>query len=285
MAAGSGVSAITVITLFSSTVPKSGCSAKGFCARKELVFLTQTHNKMGSAFYSFGIIIIIIIQTPQRGRMNTVAKRIQEKDTDEQDFTITEKKLCETIRKRKNWSAPGIDGIPNFWWKKMNGAWSSLIQCFKQWVDQPEEILEWMTQGRTVLLPKSEDLSNERNYRQITCLNTRYKIFTGMNGYYRKEHAERNDIRDISQLGTCSRVLGTVDQLIIDNAIMDEVRTQQRNLSVAFYDYQKAYDMVRHEWMTRVYHWMGVPERVVNVIIKLMEGWNTKLEITEMEKH
>ena len=40
--------------------------------------------------------------------------------------------------------------------------------------------------------------------------------------------------------------IGTVDQLIIDNAIMEKVRNQQRNLAVAFYDYQKVYGMVRH---------------------------------------
>ena len=62
---------------------------------------------------------------------------------------------------------------------------------------------------------------------------------------------------------------------------MDEMRHQQRNLAVAFYDYQKAYDMVQHDRMTRVYQWMGVPEKVVNVIVKLMEGWKTRLEVTE----
>ena len=45
----------------------------------------------------------------------------------------------------------------------------------------------------------------------------------------------------------CSGVLGTIDQLIIDNEVMDEVRNQQRNLAVAFYDYQRAYDIVRHD--------------------------------------
>ena len=62
---------------------------------------------------------------------------------------------------------------------------------------------------------------------------------------------------------------------------MDEVRNQQRNLAVAFYDYQKAYDMVSYDWMIRVFQWMGVPEKVVNVIIKLIEGWRTRLEVTE----
>ena len=99
-----------------------------------------------------------------------------------------------------------------------------------------------------------------------------------------KEHAERNNIWDRSQLGTCSGVLGTVDQLLIDAAIMDEVRNQQRNLAVAFYDYQKAYDMVRHDWMTRVYRWMGIQEKVVKVLIKLMKGWKTRLEVTQNGK-
>ena len=96
-----------------------------------------------------------------------------------------------------------------------------------------------------------------------------------------KEHAERNNIWDRSQLGTCSGVLGTVDQLLIDAAIMDEVRNQQRNLAVAFYDY---YDMVRHDWMIRVYRWMGIQEKVVKVLIRLMKGWKTRLEVTQNGK-
>ena len=60
---------------------------------------------------------------------------------------------------------------------------------------------------------------------------------------YMKKYADRNNIWDRSQLGTWSGVLGTVDQSIIDNVIIDEVRNQQRNLAVAFFDYQKAYDM------------------------------------------
>ena len=39
--------------------------------------------------------------------------------------------------------------------------------------------------------------------------------------------------------------------------------------------------MVRHDWITRMYQPMGVPEKIVNFIIKLMEGWKTRLEVTE----
>ena len=62
-----------------------------------------------------------------------------------------------------------------------------------------------------------------------------------------KDHAERKEIWDKSKLGACSGVLGTVDQLLTDSAIMDEVREKKRNLAVSFYNYQKAYDMVRYD--------------------------------------
>ena len=135
---------------------------------------------------------------------NTVAKKIREKVKNVQEFTITEKNFYDIVKKRKNWSTQGIDRIQNFWWKKLKGAWKSIIRCFTRWREQPEVIPDKLTQGRTVLLPKTEDLSNERNYCPITCLNTCYKIFTGMIGKYMKEHAERNNIWDRSQLGTCS---------------------------------------------------------------------------------
>ena len=149
-------------------------------------------------------------KTPPRKWMNTIARKITEKVTNVQELVITER-YCMVQSRKGKLVCPGIDGIPNFYWKKLRGTWSALLRCFNIWVEQPDKIPEWLTQGRTVLLPKTEELSNEKNYRPITCLNTCYKIFTGIIGNYMKDHAERNDIWDRSQLGTCSGVLGTVD--------------------------------------------------------------------------
>ena len=54
-----------------------------------------------------------------------------------------------------------------------------------------------------------------------------------------REHARSNTIWDEGQLGAVEGVLGTVDQLIIDRCIMEEVKQYHRNLAVAFYDYKK----------------------------------------------
>ena len=66
-------------------------------------------------------------------------------------------------------------------------------------------------------------------------------------------------------------MLGTVNQLVIDRCIMEEVKQYHRNLAIAFYDYKKVYDKVHHEWMLRLYKWIGIPDEVLELISNLME--------------
>ena len=73
--------------------------------------------------------------------------------------------------------------------------------------------------------------------------------------------------------------MGTVDQLIIDRSLMEEVRAYYRNLAVAFYNYKKAYDKVHYDWMFRVYKWIGISDNVIKLLSSLMRKWKTRLEI------
>ena len=52
---------------------------------------------------------------------------------------------------------------------------------------------------------------DEKNYHPITCLNTSYKLLTGLVGKFMKNHAIENNIWDEGQLGAAEGVLGTVD--------------------------------------------------------------------------
>ena len=47
-------------------------------------------------------------------------------------------------------------------------------------------------------------------------------------------------------------MLVTVDELLTDKCITDEVGERKKDLTVAYYDYQKACDRVHHEWMLMV---------------------------------
>ena len=104
-----------------------------------------------------------------------------------------------------------------------------------------------------MLIPKTEDLPSKKSCRPITCLNTSHKIFTGKLAQHVKKHVVQNDLWHKSHIGTCEKVLATVDQLLIDNAVMGEIRDHHCNLTIAYYDYQKAYEVVPHDWMHRLY--------------------------------
>ena len=211
--------------------------------------------------------------------MEEVKAELNEKANIVSEFGITEEKLRKETSKRKNWTAPGVDGIQNFWWKKFIPAQKALAKVFIMLHEDTAMIPEWWPSGRTVLLPKTKTLGDEKNYRPITCLNTSYKILTGLVAKYMREQAVVNEIWDEGQLGAVEGVLGTVDQLIIDRCIMEEVEQHHRNLAVAFYDYKKAYDKVHHDWMIRVYEWIGIPRNVIRQIQELMSKWKTRLEI------
>ena len=46
------------------------------------------------------------------------------------ELVVIYKNMKKEIAKRKNWTAPGIDGIQNFWWKKFESAQKALRKTF-----------------------------------------------------------------------------------------------------------------------------------------------------------
>ena len=91
-------------------------------------------------------------------------------------------------------SMPGIYGIQNFWWKRLKPARRKLKRLCERFKDNNDLIRVWWSSGRTMLLPKTKGLTDEKNYCLITCLNTSYKLLTGLVGKYMRGHTTENDI-------------------------------------------------------------------------------------------
>ena len=217
--------------------------------------------------------------TPNMPLMKEVKAELGERTILVSDFSLTDENMKKEIANRKNWTAPGIDGIPNFWWKKFEPAQKAFRKPFTDMYVDTAMYPGWWSSGRTVLLPKMKNLSDEKNYRPITCLNISYKILKSLVAKYMREHTAVNKIWDEGQLGAVEGILGTVDQLIMDRCIKEEIKQYHRNLAAAFYDYKNAYDKVHHDWMIRVYEWIGIPRSVIKLIKELMRKCKTKLEI------
>ena len=53
-------------------------------------------------------------RTSEMAWMESVSLQLRDKITNVKEFNITEETLEKETKKRKNWTAPGIDGIQNF---------------------------------------------------------------------------------------------------------------------------------------------------------------------------
>ena len=55
---------------------------------------------------------------------------------------------------------------------------------------------------------------------------------------------------------------GCKDQLLISKAILQECKRRKKNLSLAWIDYQKAFDMVPHSWIIKSLELIGINNKV-----------------------
>ena len=155
-------------------------------------------------------------RTPYMLWMEEIRRQLNEKVSQVNEFNVTFEKVKKEVAKKKGWTAPGIENIQNYWWKKLEPAQKALTRAFTKIKEDNKNIPTWWPTGRTVLLPKTKSQEDEKDYRTITCLNTSYKIMTRMVAKYMREHTMENEICDKSQLGAGEGILGMVDRCIME---------------------------------------------------------------------
>ena len=167
------------------------------------------------------------------------AKENQHVPTQEWSDVATEETM-KAIHKTSNWKVTGCCGVANFWLKQLTSLQRELANTYNNILKNPEQSPQWLTEGVTFLIPKSEDTENPKNYRPITCLPTMYKVLTSIITERAYTFLESNLLPKV-QKGCHRRSYGCKDQLLINKAILEEVRCKCRNLSTAWIDYKKAF--------------------------------------------
>lgn len=183
------------------------------------------------------------------------------------------------IRKLPNWKAPGIDGIQGYWLKKFKGLHEKiglhLDVCLQSGV-----VPSWMVEGKTTLVMKDKTKGNVAgNYRPIACLNLLWKVFTGVFSDQTYNFLIQNDLLPVEQKGCRKGSRGTKDHLIIDKMILKDCKEHRKNLSMAWIDFKKAYDMVPHSWIVETLGMFGVAKNVIHTLRNSMPEWKTRLYV------
>lgn len=197
---------------------------------------------------------------------------------------ITEEEVQLALKGTKNFSAPGPDGINNFWWKKFTCVHRRLARVFNSWLQEERPIPQWFVEGRTVLIPKKGDLSQPKNYRPITCLNTCYKIFTRI--LYSRLLISVGPVFDTiyEQRGAKKGVAGCKENLLIDRCVTQDSRQYKRSLSMAWIDYRKAFDTTSHEHLLTLLRSLAIPPPLERCMQQLMLLWRTRFALPSGER-
>ena len=94
------------------------------------------------------------------------------------------------------------------------------------------------------------------------------------------QHLEHYGLMEGQQRGAKSGCFGTMDNLLIDRAVMLDCQRGKRNLSMAWIDVRKAYDSVDHDWLYAMTGVQRLPIWLGKVIRKLCASWNTRVVAT-----
>ena len=70
---------------------------------------------------------------------------------------------------------------------------------------------------------------------------------------------------------------GCKDQLLISKAILQECKRRKKNLSMAWIDYQKAFDRVPNSWIIKSLELTGINNKVIPFTKNVMTYWKTRM--------
>ncbi len=83
----------------------------------------------------------------------------------------------------------------------------------------------------------------------------------------------------VDQRGACAEVSGTVDNLMIDDAVQRDAILNKRNLLVTWIDVRKAFDSVSHSFLIEILRIHRFPNKLVAAVKNIIETWNIVLVI------
>jgi len=104
-----------------------------------------------------------------------------------------------------------------------------------------------------------------------------YETLTGIIAKRISTHLEEQSLLPAEQKGCHPGSKDCKDQLMISKAIYEDCRRRNKNLSIAWIDYQKAFDSVPHSWMEKSIELVGVNSKVVRFCKLSIEKWNKRL--------
>ena len=168
---------------------------------------------------------------------------------EKQWLPISDNEVTSCLKRMGNWKSPGPDKVYGFWVKRITCLHTDLTHNYKLLIQNPDCVLDWLSQGTTTLIPKNGKTYQTKNYRPITCLSVLYKTLTSVIRQRIAALLVQRNLMAPEQKGCRQGPFGAKDQSLINKMLTEDRKIRHKSLSMAWVVYQKAYDSVPHSWL------------------------------------
>ena len=97
-----------------------------------------------------------------------------------------------------------------------------------------------------------------------------WKLLTGIISEELYTYLEETNTLPKEQKGCRRKSRGTKDHLLVDKMVMRNCKRRKTNLSMAWIDYRKAFDMVPHSWIIECLKIYVAAENIVTLLFNTM---------------
>jgi len=182
----------------------------------------------------------------------------------------TEEEFQNIIKYLPNWKAAGIDGIYNFFIKKISSLHSVLYEVIKTICLSSQEEDTWFYKGLTYLIPKTRG----SDFRPITCMSNLYKLTTKCVTEVLTLEVEARGLLSENQLGTVRRVQGAKEQALLNICINKEYGNM---LKAMWIDVKKAFDSVDHGYLIKCIEKLNFPAWTLKFLENTISKWELEI--------
>ena len=195
------------------------------------------------------------------------------------DLTVEELRV--NMTRAANWKSPGPDRLTNFWIKQFKSLHKSIAEAYSKIVKDPKQTPDWLVEGATNLLPKKEETLDPQKLQANSM--SAFKILTSVITDRLYRHLEKEAIMTPEQRGGKKDCYGCKDQLMINNAILENYKKRKKNLSTAWIDYKKAFDSLPHSWILKCLQMYKIHPVLITFIEESMSQWKTNMTLVHKE--
>jgi hypothetical protein len=203
-------------------------------------------------------------------------RKHKEADNRERTAPILVDEVRDAIKRLKKGKATGIDDLPAELWKVDSDEIAAVFCKLCNKILETEEWPEDWTKSIFVAIPKVKGTIKCEEHRTIALISHASKIMLRVL-LGRMQKTTDEELSDV-QMGFRKGV-GTRDQIFNLRIIMEKAREHQMPLYIAFIDYKKAFDSVKHKKLWTVLKEMGVDSQVVKVLKSLYDNQQAAVRI------